>query len=136
MGFDSIIIVIIAGIILYKFGEMFYIKFRGGKFEKLNIAEFREFMKTKKTNVDFLLIDVRNESEQKIGKIGGSINIPLNQLSPDELRVQRFKDKPIIIYCESGSRSKKAATKLAKKGFTNLYYLAGGHKLWRGDAGL
>ena len=135
MGFDGIVIIVIAGIILFKAWDLFYIKIRGGKYEKLTVADFREFSKTKKTNVDYLLLDVRTEAEVKNGKIGGSINIPLQNLSADEVRIQQFKEKPIIIYCESGSRSKKAASKLAKSGAKNLYFLAGGYKLWKGDAG-
>lgn len=135
MGFDAIVIIIIAGILVYKASELIYIKVRGGKYEKLTVAEFREFSKTHKPNIDFLLLDVRTAMEVKNGKIGGSINIPVNEVSSDELRIKQFKEKPIIIYCQSGTRSKKAASKLAKSGAKNLYFLSGGYKLWKGESG-
>lgn len=136
MDYSIIIILAVAVIIIWKYSEQFYIRFRGGHFERLNVAELKQYMKTNKPNKDFLLIDVRTEPELKLGKIGGSINIELKQLKPDDMRLQSYKDRPVVIYCESGSRSKKAATLLAKNRFSKVYYLAGGYQVWRGDASL
>jgi len=41
----------------------------------------------------------------------------------------------VIAYCERGSRSRGAAGKLAKLGFSEVYTLRGGLRAWA-DAGL
>ena len=56
----------------------------------------------------------------------GAINIPLyNLLECYEYKL-KDKNKIIVIYCQSGIRSKKAIKILFKKGFKNLYNLKGG----------
>ena len=41
------------------------------------------------------------------------------------------KSKPIIVYCKSGGRSAKCASKLAAKGFEKIYDLKGGFSQWK-----
>ncbi|WP_367275150.1 rhodanese-like domain-containing protein [uncultured Maribacter sp.] len=40
------------------------------------------------------------------------------------------KEKPVFVYCRSGARSQKAARKLLKMGFTQVYDLKGGYTSW------
>ena len=56
----------------------------------------------------------------------GAINIPLYEL--EKCYNYKLKDKNIVIviYCQSGIRSKKAVSILRKHGFKNLYNLKGG----------
>ncbi|UOE95899.1 rhodanese-like domain-containing protein [Alkalihalobacillus sp. LMS39] len=77
------------------------------------------------------LIDVREQREYEGGHILGARNIPLTQLR------QRMKeirtDQPVYLYCQSGARSKQAATVLKKKrGCEEIYHLKGGFKKWSG----
>ncbi|MFB1050379.1 rhodanese-like domain-containing protein [Paraliobacillus sp. JSM ZJ581] len=76
------------------------------------------------------LIDVREPKEFDGGHILGARNIPLTQLKQrmKELR----KDQPIYLYCQSGSRSARAAMILNKKGYNDLFDLQGGYKKWTG----
>ncbi|MFC4388550.1 rhodanese-like domain-containing protein [Gracilibacillus marinus] len=76
------------------------------------------------------LIDVREPKEYDGGHILGARNIPLSQLNQrlTELR----KDQPVYLYCQSGSRSMRAALTLNKKGYHQLYHLEGGYKKWSG----
>ncbi|UOQ47469.1 rhodanese-like domain-containing protein [Gracilibacillus caseinilyticus] len=76
------------------------------------------------------LIDVREPKEFDGGHILGARNIPLTQLKQrlTELR----KDKPVYLYCQSGSRSMRAALILDKQGYKDLYQLQGGYKKWTG----
>ena len=75
------------------------------------------------THEDFQLIDVREMYEHETKNIGGDL-IPLNTLSENLHRIT--KDKPIIVYCQVGARSKKAVELLQKNGFTNVYNLSNG----------
>src|SRR5690606_30701639 len=54
-----------------------------------------------------VVIDVRNSNERAAGHIPGTIHIPLGYL-PDRAR-ELPRDRPIIVHCQSGSRSAIAA---------------------------
>lgn len=76
------------------------------------------------------LIDVREPNEFSGGHILGARNIPLTQLKSRLKEVR--PDKPVYLYCQSGSRSGRAAQMLYKKGYKDLYHLEGGFKKWGG----
>lgn len=68
---------------------------------------------------DYVLIDVRDESEYKEGHIPTAINIPVNIIASrqDDLP----KEKKIIVYCNTGSRSYMAYRKLMRMEYKNIY---------------
>ena len=75
-----------------------------------------------------LLIDVRSITEYNQGHIEGAINIDVQEILnvTDSLiynNASISKNKKIIVYCRSGSRSNSAATKLVELGYTNVYDL-------------
>lgn len=76
------------------------------------------------------LIDVREPQEFKKGHILGARNIPVTQMK--QRLVEMRKDKPLYLYCQSGSRSARAAQLLHKKGYRDLNQLKGGFKKWTG----
>ncbi|MGY0393116.1 rhodanese-like domain-containing protein [Bizionia sp. KMM 8389] len=80
---------------------------------------------------DVQLIDVRTPEEYAGGFIAEFQNIDF--LSPtfesDILKLD--KDKPVILYCQSGGRSAKCAQKMAEAGFTKIYDLQGGISKWQ-----
>lgn len=76
-------------------------------------------------NIDGLLVDVRSRQEYEEGHLRGAINIPLGSI--DENILGKIpKDKNIIIYCQSGMRSKKACEILDELGYEKIYNLEGG----------
>ncbi|MGL4650169.1 MAG: rhodanese-like domain-containing protein [Caldilineaceae bacterium] len=70
-----------------------------------------------------ILVDVRTAEEYKSGFIPGARNIPLQELGQKVNSLPR--DKPIILYCRSGSRSASAAGMLKQAGFEQVYDLGG-----------
>ncbi|MFD2045986.1 rhodanese-like domain-containing protein [Ornithinibacillus salinisoli] len=76
------------------------------------------------------LIDVREPQEFERGHILGARNIPVTQLR--QRLVELRKDKPVYLYCQSGSRSARAAQLLHKKGYEDISQLKGGFKKWTG----
>ncbi len=75
-----------------------------------------------------LLIDVRSLMEYNQGHIDGAINIDVQEIlnMTDGLVYENTnisKDKKIIVYCRSGSRSSSAASKLIELGYKNVYDL-------------
>lgn len=87
---------------------------------------------------DALVVDVRDPGEYGAGHILGARNVPLAQIgerieSGHELG--KRKDKPVIVYCDSGDRASKAVATLKKLGFSRVVNLSGGLPAWQ-QAGL
>lgn len=78
-----------------------------------------------------LLLDVREDKElAETGRIPHARHIPLSRLNERLAELKAGKDKPVVAYCRSGSRSNKAATQLRKAGYEQVYNLAGGILAW------
>jgi len=82
-----------------------------------------------------VLLDVREPKEFEGGKLPNAIHIPLSQLPGRMGELAKMTNRPIVVYCERGQRSRAAVGALAKQGFANIYQLQGGLKSWK-DAGL
>lgn len=78
-----------------------------------------------------LVLDVREDVEFAIGHIAGAKQIPLSQLASRLNELQKWKDKPVIVNCQSGVRSAKACKILGKNGFTQVANLTGGLAAWQ-----
>lgn len=78
------------------------------------------------------VLDVRQPAEYEGGHIPGAKLIPLPELQGrmDELD----RDKPTVVYCAIGGRSRIAAQMLAGGSFPKVYNLNGGFKAWQGNA--
>ena len=70
------------------------------------------------------VIDVRTPAEFADGAFPGAINIPLAAL-PARMTELEPKDKPIVLYCESGARSGQAAWFLKQAGFADVVNAGG-----------
>ena len=82
------------------------------------------------------LLDVRTNDEFKLGSVTRkdnngdktiAINIPGKELNDKTLPEKFKKDDIIITFCNSGTRARKAADKLIKLGYTNVYYIVETH---------
>lgn len=79
---------------------------------------------------DMQLVDVRTPSEYLEGHVPNAQNIDFLGENFDEQIQSLDKSKPIIVYCKSGGRSAKCASKLAALGFEKIYDLEGGFSQW------
>ena len=84
---------------------------------------------------DGFVIDVREPAEYGAGHVLGAKNIPLARIAAAGADLAKRKDKPVIVYCETGERATKAAGALKQQGYTRVAALSGGMKAWR-EAGL
>lgn len=88
----------------------------------LSPMEFK--LKVESQNIQ--LVDVRTQKEFKSGHLKGAKNIDFFSgrfnIEFDKLD----KEKPVYVYCRSGSRSRQTARKLANMGFNEIYDLQGG----------
>jgi hydroxyacylglutathione hydrolase len=77
---------------------------------------------------DVTLIDVRGAGEWQSQHIPGVKNIPLGYLVERLNEVPRHQ--PVVVHCETGSRSAIAASLLAANGYDDVRNFAGGFAEW------
>ena len=77
-----------------------------------------------------VVIDVRDDLEFKSGHIINAVNAPLGVLEEKVDKLADYKDKPVIICCQSGQRSAKAGALLQRQGFSSIFKLSGGLAAW------
>ncbi|RCK44879.1 sulfurtransferase [Thalassospira profundimaris] len=80
------------------------------------------------TSIPFTLVDVRESWELDICSIDGALHIPLGDIA------RRFQeidaDKPVMLLCHHGVRSRHAAMFLAAHGLTDIFNISGGIEKW------
>ncbi|KAA6187277.1 rhodanese-like domain-containing protein [Thiohalocapsa marina] len=76
------------------------------------------------------IIDVRPAADFAKGHIINAVNIPMNGFKNQTAALGKYKDKPIIVNCRSGSQSQAACHVLRKAGFPEVYNLKGGVMAW------
>jgi len=69
---------------------------------------------------NYLVIDVRGADEYAAGHVKHAINIPLGELESRLDEINAYKDKNVVLYCNTGNRSGKALDLLKQKGFSML----------------
>lgn len=84
------------------------------------------------SDANVALLDVRTPEEFSKEHIKGAILIPLQVLFENLPKLQNAKNKKIIIYCHSGTRSVAASRILVKNGFVPLN-VTGGIAAWKNE---
>lgn len=77
---------------------------------------------------DVVLLDVREPHELALASIDGVLHIPMAQVPARLAELDR--DKPIVVMCRTGGRSRKVAEYLAANGFEQVFNLQGGIDAW------
>ena len=80
----------------------------------------------------YIILDVRTAQEYSEKHIPGAINIPNETIGTEDIPELPDKEQLILVYCRSGNRSKQAAEKLVKLGYTNIVEF-GGINDWTGE---
>ncbi len=84
---------------------------------KLKPAELKQMIDS--SAKDFVIVDVRDESEYREGHIPTAINIPVETFAAKSEVLP--KEKKIIVYCNTGGRSYTAYRKLMKLAYPNIF---------------
>lgn len=74
---------------------------------------------------NFLLFDVRGQDEYARGHLEHSISLPLGSLVNHVSKYTRTKETEIVVYCQSGARSTRAASELSRMGYKNVKNMGG-----------
>jgi rhodanese-related sulfurtransferase len=78
-----------------------------------------------------LVLDVRSDHEFDRGHIPDAVHIPQQQLAKRLAELSGWRDKSVVVYCETGYRAQLAASMLAEEGFNKVYHLVGDMRDWR-----
>jgi rhodanese-related sulfurtransferase len=79
-----------------------------------------------------LLLDTRSAQEYEAGHITDARSAPAGELQGKLVdTAKKFKEKPVLVYCENGMTSATTAKKLREQGFTKVVTLRGGLQSWR-----
>lgn len=97
------------------------------RFSKLTPAAAVQLMNSE----DVVVLDVREPSETTGGKIAKAIQIPVSGLAKRVNELLKHKDKSMLVYCKTGTRSGIACKELDKHGFEKVYSLSGGVLAWQ-----
>jgi rhodanese-related sulfurtransferase len=82
-------------------------------------------------NKEVLILDVRTKGEYASGHIPGATLIPSSEIASRVSELEKYVNKPILVYCASGGRSPGAVQTLVKNNFTDIHHLSRGILSWK-----
>ena len=101
----------------------------GSPYCQINAEEAATLMEKESS---YIILDVRTAQEYSEKHIPGAINLPNETIGTEAIPELPDKEQLILVYCRSGNRSKQAAEKLVKQGYTNIVEFGGIHD-WTGE---
>ncbi len=78
-----------------------------------------------------LVLDIRDEKEFAAGHVPKARHVPLRDLAKRAEELAKWKDKPVLVTCKSGTRAGAACRLLKSAGFTQVAQLKGGLTAWQ-----
>jgi rhodanese-related sulfurtransferase len=117
MGIWSYVIAIVLGALI----GLLIVSRKNNDYSSIHIINKKDFQDNMRKGQ---LIDVRKKDMFEKDKIKGARNFKKSQFSTKFTKLR--KDQSIYIYCSNGKISFKAAKKLTKSGFRNIYVLENG----------
>lgn len=82
-------------------------------------------------NQGALVIDLRHADAFASGHIAGARRMDSADMLTAGDSLKKYKEKPLVVYCDSGSTGAAAARVLAGQGFKQAFNLRGGVSGWR-----
>jgi len=80
---------------------------------------------------DAVVLDVRDTGDFAAGHITGARHFPEAQLADRVKELEKFKARPIVVCCRTGTRAPAAGAMLRKQGFAEAVALRGGIEAWQ-----
>lgn len=109
-----------------------YILFIENIFSQSSIS-MDNFLEKIKTDKNLIILDVRTEREVNglMKKLDIALHIPLQELQERFTELNKFKDKEILVICNTLNRSAVASEFLNTKGFKTKFVLGGMSEFYR-----
>ena len=84
-------------------------------------------------NSGAVVVDVRDTKDYEAGHILDARSVPAGEIAARAETLKKYKEKPVVVCCESGFASASAAKVLQAQGFNKVVTLRGGLRSWRQD---
>lgn len=98
-----------------------------GQLFELTPTEFHERWPDRGGN-EVVLLDVREAPELALAAVEGTVHIPMREIP---MRITELdRQRPTVVMCHSGGRSRRVAEFLLEAGFEHVFNLAGGIDAW------
>lgn len=78
-----------------------------------------------------VVIDIRDRAAFQEGHIIGAFNFPAAELTKDFSKLNKHRDKPLVIVCATGQKSAEVAGKLKQQNYAQVHVLSGGMNAWK-----
>ena len=122
MGTGEVVLYAIIGIVIIIYIRRVFLRMTIKQYTPTQLAERMD-------SGEVVLLDVRTSNERSVSNIHGSIHIPINDLLREREKLEKYRSKEIVCFCQTGSRSLVAAARIRKMGF-KVAHLGGGMGEW------
>jgi rhodanese-related sulfurtransferase len=79
------------------------------------------------------VLDLRGAEDYAAGHITGARHFDAAQIASASETLKRYKERPLIVYCDRGTAAGGAIRNLGQQGFTKVFNLRGGIAAWRAE---
>jgi rhodanese-related sulfurtransferase len=117
-----------AAVAMAVFVIVYELRMRAGNVAALSSQDAIRLM-----NHGALVLDIRPQAEFAAGHLNGARQLPSDQILNAGETLKKHKEKPVLVYCDSGSLSAAAVRQLVAQGFTKAFNLRGGLAAWRAE---
>ena len=118
----SLLVLVLSAIIAYE------VKYRGQGGTSLTVLAASQLV-----NEGAVLIDTRAAADFRKGHIAGAKNYPAEGFAEQMKKLEKFKNKALVLYCQNGMSSPAQAKTLRSAGFASVYVIQGGLESWLQD---
>ena len=117
-----------AAVLLAVLAIVFELRARAANFSAIGPQDAIRLM-----NQHALVLDLRPAEAFAAGHLNGARNLAPDQILKAGETLKKYKEKPVVIYCDTGSLAGSAARQLVSQGFTKAVNLRGGLAGWRAE---
>jgi rhodanese-related sulfurtransferase len=79
------------------------------------------------------VLDLRAAEAYAAGHINGARHFDAVQIASAAEALKKYKERPLIVYCDRGMTAAGAVRTLVQQGFTKVFNLRGGIAAWRAE---
>jgi rhodanese-related sulfurtransferase len=79
------------------------------------------------------VLDLRAQQAYDDGHINGARHFEAAQILEAGDSLKRYRERPLILYCDRGTVAAAAVRTLTRQGFTKVFTLRGGLDAWRAE---
>jgi rhodanese-related sulfurtransferase len=79
------------------------------------------------------VLDLREQQAFQEGHISGARHFDAKQIATAADALKKYKEKPLIVYCDRGTTAAATVRSLTQQGFTKVFNLRGGLTAWRAE---